>query len=1747
MRTHRASWIALWVAIVTLPLSWGGLAAEAQQIVWIKFDDLPNGLRVDEDYAGQGVHFLNDYKSGGLFHRASPQITAHPNARSLPNVLVNDFYDLETYSSAGASMVIWFDQPVSGAGMWLGTIGNINQSCSGTYTATVSAHDCDGSFIAEKSVMVSSAFNTPLEIDDPLERIQKVVIDYGDSTCPEAIDDLAFQFGVGQCTDTTPPKVTITSHYDQVVTAVEQTIEGAVVESGILKSVKIDGVPASFHLSNSIDPAFESYWKFDEGSGKLAYDSVGFDHGTLVNAPVRTSGGRPGSAITFDGVNDYVHTTLNIDQSEISPGATMLMWVWPIGYSSGKRQVVSTDDGGWDWSVLRVGDEWQVFTGNKAWQTPFSVDQNKWQHLAVVFDPKTGGIRFYKNGQGAFTYDIGYDPNDNDIEIGRNPGGGEYFEGKIDEVAIYTRPLASDEIIKLYHQSKDGDHYFYPVHDATYYFSGKVTLKEGSNTITVLAQNGGGLKDSDQVTLTLGKPSSVTLGQFHLTQRGVMKNKSPDVDAPLVAGKSAIVRILLGAKTASGLNTYVSRVEMELWRKKQGGDELVDIFDGTTYSPFLSMFNSPNHMSAIHFWIPGDKLDPAGDYKFVFYPYVGTTVYPPLVAKSGGEYFTFTETKPVRLFILPVEAGLSNPNHTSDHVQNALGGLATVARTYPVRDGFSEPWEGKKTGLYYVEANPLSLCDGTQAMHQAFPDMCEGHGWTWRLIDKHPSGTLQRADYELVTDTSANHPPLAPGQTICGGGKYPHQHTFGGRITNDVINDPNHTLQFIPALGIFRWGAHPGHENKYYLPIDEDHDGQVLNDTDDLQHFVGEFYDFQTSSWMTDTASYDQGETYRYFQDQDDDHCNDEDDEPQADVVELWQNAVNVAHSMGVTRMEEHNKLVPGTQDDATFASLWFPVVVHPQRGDFGTWGPGSASGKGHWMRVTKNSTLTHELGHSVGGWGSDHDLYYDWVDPDADDLATKENAWAVYVDHQSLAPQDVYAVAGGDADFRRVVFLNTSQWPHYQTLFDKLKVTTSASAHSHTLTQAQTQFVASGFIDRGGQPARVRTSLASGLEVTPVAPGSPYAFLFGNASTLLLEYPVEISTEVTPPEGYDTWRPRFVPFHVVTPFPANSEWVELWANGKPFERFERSPGAPSVNVLTPNGGQSFGADDEASIRWFSDDPDGGEIRHTLYYSPDGGERWIVLATGVAGNEFLWKLSDTPGTADGNGLIRVAASDGFNTGEDQSDGPFEIEGKPPLVVILDPKPDQNFLGCERIHLRGIAKDPESQPLAVLGWYVDGENVSLNVNDELDPLPPGTHYIVLEATDSDGHTVIDEAVITVQQDSDCDGMSDKFEEAHGLEPGFVEDTSWDGDEDGLINLDEAWLGLDPTNPDTDGDGLLDGEDPDPRNPSLELVAYWKFDGAYGTTASDSSGNGNHGTLFGDPTWRPDEGKISGALDFDGDGDYVKTEDTTNGLDFAPGSFSVSAWINPREVEDRWRAILEYDRYVFAGSNWFGIWLNHEGGFHFRVGRSTLDSEQRIAPNAWHLVTATYDSTEQMMSVYVDGRLDTAWMSAGPNTYYNAPTVSKLTIGAYGLEDSEYFDGKIDDLRIYNRTLTAAEVAGLMAGISGECFPVINPAYDDWLALGKPDCWCWPYHCDGDADGVDSGFPFNYRVFIGDLVLIVDNWQKKSDDATLDPCADIDHKDSGFPFYYRVFIADLAKIVANWKKKDGDLAGNCPRQE
>lgn len=196
------------------------------------------------------------------------------------------------------------------------------------------------------------------------------------------------------------------------------------------------------------------YYKMSDGTGiNLEDNSSGSVTGTLSGGMGTdswyTSDYNSGSrnSLLFDGSGDYVYTSLKINESSSSTGVTYQAWVYPLETTSGRHQVISPDNGGFDWSLLRDGGMWWVFNGAGAYNTGFTVDVGVWQQLTVVFNPSTSNVKAYKNGVSVTIANLSYDSYDNTLCVGYNPGYGEYLYGRIDEVRVWNRPLNEDEII----------------------------------------------------------------------------------------------------------------------------------------------------------------------------------------------------------------------------------------------------------------------------------------------------------------------------------------------------------------------------------------------------------------------------------------------------------------------------------------------------------------------------------------------------------------------------------------------------------------------------------------------------------------------------------------------------------------------------------------------------------------------------------------------------------------------------------------------------------------------------------------------------------------------------------------------------------------------------------------------------------------------------------------------------------------------------------------------------------------------------------------------------------------------------------------------------------------------------------------------------------------------------------------------------------------------------------------------------
>lgn len=214
----------------------------------------------------------------------------------------------------------------------------------------------------------------------------------------------------------------------------------------------------------------------------------------------------------------------------------------------------------------------------------------------------------------------------------------------------------------------------------------------------------------------------------------------------------------------------------------------------------------------------------------------------------------------------------------------------------------------------------------------------------------------------------------------------------------------------------------------------------------------------------------------------------------------------------------------------------------------------------------------------------------------------------------------------------------------------------------------------------------------------------------------------------------------------------------------------------------------------------------------------------------------------------------------------------------------------------------------------------------------------------------------------------------------------------------------------------------------------LAGLWALDEGSGTSTADSSGNSNTGTLVGGASWVA--GHIgAGAVSLNGSTGRITVASSAS---LTVASMTVSAWVYiPTSISGNWETIIEHNRF---GSNWYGLWK--AGGttkLHFRWGGggSTFrDFTASISANTWYHAVGTYDAATDTAKIYLNGTLDTTITTAG------APSAATdlLTIGMSNAS-AEFFPGTVDDVRVYTRALTAADVTDLYAYTGGGGPPAV----------------------------------------------------------------------------------------------------------
>ncbi|MHC4499048.1 MAG: LamG domain-containing protein, partial [Planctomycetota bacterium] len=281
--------------------------------------------------------------------------------------------------------------------------------------------------------------------------------------------------------------------------------------------------------------------------------------------------------------------------------------------------------------------------------------------------------------------------------------------------------------------------------------------------------------------------------------------------------------------------------------------------------------------------------------------------------------------------------------------------------------------------------------------------------------------------------------------------------------------------------------------------------------------------------------------------------------------------------------------------------------------------------------------------------------------------------------------------------------------------------------------------------------------------------------------------------------------------------------------------------------------------------------------------------------------------------------------------------------------------------------------------------------------------------------------------------------------------------WPGD--GNIDVDPN---LTPDGHLTSGSACIDAGDLDPK-----LMGHYEFEG----DASDSSGHGNHGTFAGDAQTvsDPEKGLV---LSLDGNGDYVYIGD----LDLI-SAFTLAFWMKPYSLPDSLHSTVmkPWDfGCEFFGEEFYGYAGRGDDDWWVTISTTTSGTGE------WYHVALTYDGS--LLTLYIDGN------SVASDSASHLSNDEPLIIGSwYGTGD--YFDGLIDDVRLYDLALGAGDIPLVFLGadIDGEGRVIdanVDIGADEFLDTdgdGLPDWWELEYfgdpcaadpNADPDVDDINN---------------------------------------------------------------------------
>ena len=223
-------------------------------------------------------------------------------------------------------------------------------------------------------------------------------------------------------------------------------------------------------------------------------------------------------------------------------------------------------------------------------------------------------------------------------------------------------------------------------------------------------------------------------------------------------------------------------------------------------------------------------------------------------------------------------------------------------------------------------------------------------------------------------------------------------------------------------------------------------------------------------------------------------------------------------------------------------------------------------------------------------------------------------------------------------------------------------------------------------------------------------------------------------------------------------------------------------------------------------------------------------------------------------------------------------------------------------------------------------------------------------------------------------------------------------------------------------------------------------YWNLDEGSGSVAYDSSGNGVNGQLRNSPRWTA--GRVNGGLSFDGINDWVETNYNT---DFS--RWTMSAWVRSPAAPGSGQPSGPVHREMNFQLNWNHPSATFRGAAGVRVRNLWYAAKfGALNSNTWYHLAATYDG--ETLKAYKNGVLITT--NAAPSGVADSDPLT-LKLGRQALT-KVFFRGVVDEVKVYQRALSASEVAGLAgsafeAGVIRVDIPSVGAAADGLCSLAE----------------------------------------------------------------------------------------------